>query len=353
MKILIVTDAWHPQVNGVVRTLDNVIRELKTRGYEVHIISPDQFCSVPMPSYSEIRLAVTVSYRLRSRIREIRPDYIHIATEGPLGLAASKACVSMGRDFTTSYHTRFPEYLNARIPVPLDWTYAWLRRFHNKGSACLVATQTVRDDLSARGFKNLMHWTRGVDRAQFHPGCRNEDFLPGLPRPFFLNVGRLSVEKNVDAFLELDLPGTKVVVGDGPDSTRLERSTPEAVFLGEKHGQELAEAYASCDVFVFPSLTDTFGNVITEAMACGTPVAAFPVAGPKDILFCKDPDQRAGIIDSDLKRACLSALEVPRKRAFEASLEYTWEKCTDQFMEALMRQDSRPGELDLNDRVTA
>lgn len=339
MKILIVTDAWHPQVNGVVRTLDNVIRVLSEQGYGIEVISPDQFYSFPMPSYSEIRLAVALSSTLRERITNADPQAIHIATEGPLGLAAAKACVKLGRDFTTSYHTRFPEYLNARIPVPVDWTYAWLRRFHNKGKGCLVATQSVRDDLAARGFKNLMHWTRGVDRTQFNPDRRNENFLSGHPRPFFVNVGRLAVEKNVDAFLDLDLPGTKIVVGDGPDRARLRKSAPEAVFLGEKHGAELAEAYASSDVFVFPSLTDTFGNVITEAMACGTPVAAFPVAGPKDILFNVDAEQRAGIIDSDLRRACIAALEIPRDRVEMASREYTWEKCADQFLDAIMLQE--------------
>lgn len=349
MMILIVTDAWHPQVNGVVRTLDNVIRVLRDQGYRIEVVSPDQFFSFPMPSYSEIRLAVALTSTLRERIVRSGADAIHIATEGPLGLAAAKACRKLGRDFTTSYHTRFPEYLNARIPVPVDWTYAWLRRFHNKGKGCLVATQSVRDDLAARGFKNLMHWTRGVDRAQFNPDRRRVDFLRDHPRPFFVNVGRLAVEKNVDAFLELDLPGTRIVVGDGPDRLHLQKAHPEAVFLGEKHGTELAEAYASSDVFVFPSLTDTFGNVVTEAMACGTPVAAFPVAGPKDILFNRDPDKRAGIIDSDLKRACMEALEIPRERVELASREYTWEKCAGQFLDAILLQ----GGVDLMKADTA
>jgi len=340
MKILIVSDAWHPQVNGVVRTLDNVVRILRERGHAVRMITPDQFCNIPMPSYAEIRLAITVSSRLRERIEAIKPDAIHLATEGPLGMAAAKACGSMGLDFTSSYHTRFPEYLNARIPVPLDWTYAWLRRFHNKGKGCLVATQSVRDDLAARGFNTLMTWTRGIERSQFNPDGRKEDFLDHLPRPFFLNVGRLAIEKNVDAFLNLELPGTKIVVGDGPDRARLQREFPDAVFLGEKHGSELAEIYASSDVFVFPSLTDTFGNVIIEALACGTPVAAFPVPGPKDILACQDPSIRAGVIDSDLERACLSALEIDRSRAHEASLAYTWDNCVDQFLAALERQKS-------------
>lgn len=332
MKILIISDAWHPQVNGVVRTLDNLIFHLRARDHEIEVISPDQFYNFPLPTYREIRIAVTCPSTVKARIDASAPDHVHIATEGPLGFAAAKSCDALGHRFTTSYHTRFPEYLNARLPVPVDWTYSWLRNFHNRGSACLVATRSIADDLRNRGFENLAIWTRGVDKELFRPERRNTDgFLSHLPRPFFLNVGRLAVEKNIDDFLSLKLPGTRIVVGDGPDRGRLEKNFPDAVFLGEKHGVELAEIYASCDVFVFPSLTDTFGNVILESLACGTPVAAFPVPGPRDILT----GTTAGVIDHDLERACLSALSLNRGDALRHAANYTWETCADQFLDAI------------------
>ncbi len=338
MKILIVSDAWHPQVNGVVRTLDNLILHLRARDHEVEVISPDQFYNFPLPTYREIRIAVTFPSTVKARIEASAPDHVHIATEGPLGFAAAKSCDALGYRFTTSYHTRFPEYLNARLPVPVDWTYSWLRNFHNRGSACLVATRSIAGDLRNRGFENLAIWTRGVDRELFRPEHRNvERFLSDLPRPFFLNVGRLAVEKNIDDFLSLKLPGTRIVVGDGPDRERLQTAFPDAVFLGERHGTELAEIYASCDVFVFPSLTDTFGNVILESLACGTPVAAFPVRGPKDILV----GTRAGIIDHDLQRACMSALKLNCIDALRHSANYTWETCADQFLMAIKHPEDR------------
>ncbi|MCB1386012.1 MAG: glycosyltransferase family 1 protein [Nitratireductor sp.] len=329
MRILIVTDAWHPQVNGVVRTWVSLITELKARGHRVWTITPDRFRSLPLPTYPEIRLALTASPCLSRRMQRIAPDAVHIATEGPLGIAARAACLKLGWPFSTSYHTRFPEYLNARLPVPLAWTYAWLRRFHNAGRGCLVATPSMAAELEGNGFNRLVTWTRGVDRDLFSPQRRDpEGELKALPRPVFLNVGRVAVEKNLNAFLELDLPGSKVVVGDGPDLARLKAAFPDAVFLGMRTGESLAALYASADVFVFPSLTDTFGNVITEALASGLPVAAFPVPGPRDILT----DRRAGILDRDLGRACLAALGLDGRDARHLSGRYTWRECADIFL---------------------
>ena len=325
MRILIATDAWHPQVNGVVRTLVNVIDGLEALGHEVVTVTPEDFHSFPMPSYPEIRLSVTVAMSLRRILLRHAPDAVHIATEGPIGIAARKACIQLGWPFSTSYHTRFPEYLNARLPVPVEWTYAWLRRFHNAGNGCLVATRSMADELERKGFRNIIAWTRGVDRELFNPARRNPaGELAGLERPIFLNVGRVAIEKNLDAFLGLDLPGSKVVVGDGPDMVRLQSAFPDAIFLGVRTGKALAEAYACADVFVFPSLTDTFGNVIIEALASGLPVAGFPVPGPIDILS----DPSCGAIDQDLRRACLAAVGMDRGAARRLTETYTWQETT-------------------------
>jgi glycosyltransferase involved in cell wall biosynthesis len=331
MKILLVTDAWRPQVNGVVRTLEEVTQRLQSAGHLVRIVSPDQFTTVPLPSYPEIRLSLVTSGTIRKIIKEFDPDQIHLATEGPLGMAARAACLKEGRPFSTSYHTRFPEYVRARIPVPLSWSYALMRRFHNSGMACLVATKSIADDLRARGFNNLVPWTRGVDHSLFRP--RPDDRLAeemGWKRPIFMNVGRVSVEKNMEAFLDLKLPGTMVVVGDGPQRVQLERKYPHVVFTGAKFGEPLARHYAAADVFVFPSLTDTFGNVLLEALACGTPVAAFPVPGPLDVIG----NTGAGVLDTDLGKACLAALEIPRSQAFDHAALFTWEECVRVFIEA-------------------
>lgn len=339
MRILIVTDAWHPQVNGVVRTLEKVIEGMDALGHEIRLVTPEGYCSLPMPSYPEIRLSLTAALPMRRTLIRHEPDAVHIATEGPLGIAARKACIQLGWPFSTSYHTRFPEYLNARIPVPVEWTYAWLRRFHNSGCGCLVATKSIADELSRRGFRRLVPWTRGVDHELFHPSRRNlAGELAGLARPIFLNVGRVSVEKNLDAFLELDLPGTKVVVGDGPDLLRLKAAHPKAVFTGVRIGLELAEIYASADVFVFPSLTDTFGNVIIEALASGLPVAAFPVPGPVDILT----DPAAGVLDQDLGRACLAAAKLDGRAARKASRSYTWKNTTAIMLDLMQKNRVRP-----------
>ena len=343
MDILIVTDAWHPQVNGVVRTLVNVIGEFERRGHKVRTVTPSDYLSVPMPTYPEIRLSLTMARSMRRLLAAAAPDAVHIATEGPLGLAARKACLQLGWRFSTSYHTRFPEYLNARIPVPVEWTYAFLRRFHNAGTACLVATESMAAELRSKGFRNLVAWTRGVDHELFNPAHRNSDPArqgpyAGLERPVFLNVGRLATEKNIDAFLELDLPGTRVVVGDGPDLARLKAKYPDAVFPGVHKGVSLAEHYADADVFVFPSLTDTFGNVILEALSSGLPVAGFPVPGPIDILT----DPAAGIVDPDLKRAALAALNLDRKAARKHALGYSWQACADILLSVLETNLLRP-----------
>ncbi|SHM17445.1 glycosyltransferase family 4 protein [Roseibium suaedae] len=327
-SLLIVTDAWHPQINGVVRSLERTASELQAIGIRVEFLTPQAFRTLPCPTYPEIRLSLAHKGMVRRRIRDFGCDHLHIATEGPLGLLAASVARSMGKPFTTSYHTRFPEYVSARLPVPLKWSYSWLRRFHNSGNGCMVATQTLESDLRERGFTNLMRWSRGVDEGIFRP--YEGSVLPAdLPRPIFMNVGRVAVEKNIEAFLELDLPGTKVVVGDGPQLESLKRSYPDVVFTGSKVGEELARYYASADVFVFPSLTDTFGNVLLEALACGVPVAAYPVMGPLDVIG----ETGAGVLHEDLREAALAALDIPREHCRRVALNYTWAASARQFLD--------------------
>jgi glycosyltransferase involved in cell wall biosynthesis len=326
MRILIVSDAWKPQLNGVVRTLEALMAELSRMGVLVETITPADFRTVPLPSYSDIRLAVATPRRVAARIDAFAPMHVHIATEGPLGLAARRACLRRGLRFTTSYHTRFPEYLRARMPVPEAWSYRWLRRFHGAAEGTLVATASLHADLAARGFANLRLWNRGVDTDAFHPRYRRAS---ARPAPVFLYVGRVAVEKNLPAFLDLDLPGTKMVVGDGPDLERLREAYPSTVFAGALTGEDLAAAYASSDVFVFPSRTDTFGLVMLEALASGTPVAAFPVMGPADIFA----DGVGGVLSADLKGAALAALAVPRAEAREKALRHGWRDCAERFLE--------------------
>lgn len=328
-KILIVTDAWRPQVNGVVRTLEITQGELAKMGVEVDFLTPGEFTTLPCPTYPEIRLSLTGPSRIRRRIRESGADFVHLATEGPLGLLARRVILRDGGRYTTSYHTRFPEYVSARLPVPLSWSYGWLRRFHNGGSGCMVATPSLERDLAERGFSNLMRWSRGVDHELFHPRADLPQDLRDLPRPIFLHIGRVAVEKNIKAFLDLDLPGSKVVVGGGPQLDVLKRSYPGVHFTGPKFGEELAAHYAAGDVFVFPSLTDTFGNVVLEALASGVPVAAYPVMGPMDIL----EGTGAGTLDADLRAAALSALEIDRGRCRDVALGYTWAKAAQQFLD--------------------
>jgi glycosyltransferase involved in cell wall biosynthesis len=324
LRLLLVTDAWAPQVNGVVVTLRNTIACLERWGHEVSVLSPEGLATVPTPTYPEIPLAVFPGRAVARRFREFGPEAVHIATEGPLGLAARSHCLAQGIAFTTAYHTCFPEYVKARSGVPLAWTYAWLRRFHRPSSAVLVGTDTIRGLLEQRGFANVADWSRGVDLDLFRPGPeRFEEY----PRPVFTYVGRVAVEKDLPAFLRLDLPGTKLVVGDGPARAQLQRRFPAAVFVGAKSGQELASCYRRSDAFVFPSRTDTFGLVLLEAMASGVPVAALPVRGPIDVV--KDPS--AGILNDDLREAALAALLLDRNDVRRYAERFSWERCTRQF----------------------
>jgi glycosyltransferase involved in cell wall biosynthesis len=327
-RFLIATDAWHPQVNGVVRTLSSLCDQLRDRGAEVRVVSPLDFRTVACPTYPEIRLALASADRLEKIIEEYQPTAIHIATEGPVGLAARRAALRRGRRFTTSFHTRFPEYLRKRAPIPESVTYAFLRRFHAPAAACLVPTESMRRKLVDLGFENLVTWTRGVDRSQFHP---TEPIALNLPRPIFLTVSRIAPEKNIEAFLELDLPGSKLVVGDGPMLPELMQRYPDVHFAGAQTGEALARYYASADVFVFPSKTDTFGIVLIEALACGVPVAAYPEPGPLDVIA----DSDAGRISTDLREACLAALSLQRSDALERSKAYSWEACADVFLETV------------------
>jgi glycosyltransferase involved in cell wall biosynthesis len=327
VRLVIATDAWHPQINGVVRSIERMVQAAPAHGAAVRVLGPDAFRSLPLPGYPEIRLAL-------ARPRAVAADlawasHVHVATEGPVGLAVRAACRRAGRAFTTSYHTRFPEYLAARLPVPERLSYAWLRRFHAAAAGTMVSTASLERELAARGFANLMRWGRGADAALFRPEAGHEgaDPFAGLPRPIFLNVGRVAVEKNLEAFLALDLPGSKVLVGDGPARARLAAAYPEARFLGALTGPALAAAYARADVFVFPSLTDTFGIVLLEALACGLPVAAFPVAGPRDVVA----GTGAGVLDADLRAAALAALAVPRAQCRAVARDHTWEASARQF----------------------
>lgn len=337
MRILIVTDAWVPQVNGVVRTLQRLSEALAALGEEVMLLTPDGFATVPLPSYPDIRVALPLPGQVGRAIAAAAPDVVHVATEGPLGLAARRWCLSRGVAFTTSYHTRFPEYLRLRLPVPESWTYAWLRRFHNAGAATLVATPSLGAELAGRGFTRVRPWTRGVDTGMFRPD-RNRVF--DLRRPIFLTVGRVAPEKNLEAFLGLDLPGSKVVVGDGPALETLAHRHPDAVFLGRRTGEDLADVYASADVFVFPSRTDTFGIVLLEALASGLPVAAFPVTGPLDVIA----DGIDGVLSGDLRAAALAALALPRDAARAKAVRYGWTDCATMFLReiATARRTSPP-----------
>jgi len=339
MKILIVTDAWHPQMNGVVRTLTKTAENLRSSGHEVEVIAPsDGYWTMPLPTYPDIRLAPFAKRDIERRIVKFAPEAIHIATEGPLGQAARALCLRWGMPFTTSYHTKFPEYIKARFPfVPLNLPYKFMRSFHNSGGRTMVTTPSMVEFLKARGFTKLAAWARGVDTAQFHPDKRtakiggDTDTYKDLPRPIWINVGRIAVEKNVKAFLDLDLPGSKVIVGDGPQLKELERAYPNVLFTGAKFGDDLAKHFADADVFVFPSKTDTFGLVIIEAMAAGTPVAAYPVSGPVDII----PNSGAGIVDDNLLTACMAALKLAREDARTHALKYSWQAVSDVFFNYL------------------
>ncbi len=328
MKLMIVTDAWEPQVNGVVRTLKMSCRELEKLGHHVELLSPRGFRTLPCPSYPEIELALATRRRVAERIDAFAPDCLHLATEGPLGWQARAVARQRGWRFTTAYHSRFPEYVHARTRLPTRWTYALLRRFHNAGIATLAPTPAIVADLQARGFERACWWSRGVDLAMFTPAGPRE---PRGSAPVFLYVGRIAIEKQVEAFLALDLPGTKWVAGEGPERARLQARYPGVRWFGVLGGPELARLYRSADVMVFPSLTDTFGLVMAESMACGTPVAAFPVPGPIDVVG----DSAGGVLDADLRSACLRALDLPREAVRAHAEQFSWARATRQFVAAL------------------
>ncbi len=325
MRILIATDAWHPQVNGVVRTLTSLARSASALGAEIDFLTPDGFPSFGVPTYPGLRMALPSRREIAARIESVSPDAIHIATEGPIGWAVRAYCRRRRLAFTTSYTTRFPEYIAVRSIVPATLSYAVLRHFHAAAAMTMVATASLRQELGARGFRKLGTWTRGVDTELFTP---NDAAELDLPRPIFMTVGRVAVEKNLEAFLSMDLPGSKIVIGDGPQKAELGRRYPKARFLGEKTGKDLTSHLAAADVFVFPSRTDTFGVVQLEALACGTPVAAFPVTGPLDVIA----DHPVGALDSDLRSACIRALGISRETCRSFALERSWENSARQFI---------------------
>lgn len=335
MKIAIVTDAWHPQVNGVVRTLTTVIALLRQQGHAIEVIAPDQFPTVPAPSYPEIRLALAGSTGVGKRLSRFAPDSIHIATEGPLGWAARRFCLRHELPFTTAYHTQFPDYLARRTGLPASLFWPFMRHFHKPAKRILVATETVRQELRSQGLTQLHHWSRGVDTRLFHPDHAPPDLYLGLPRPIQLYVGRVAVEKNIEAFLGNSHPGAKVVVGEGPALAKLRAAYPDARFLGKRSGAELAACYAGADVFVFPSRTDTFGLVMIEALACGAPVAAYPVPGPLDVLSAG-----SGAMADRIEDAIAQALSCDRETCRRAGRAFSWEASAAQFRSGLEAIDS-------------
>ncbi len=337
MRILVATDAWHPQVNGVVRTLQTLASTAPRFGAEIEFLTHQGLRTFPLPTYPAIRCAIMAPGTIARKIEAIKPDAIHIATEGTIGHAVRRYCIRRGIAFTTSFHTRLPEYVSARAPIPETWVWRWLRRFHGRAERVMVSTQSLISELSGRGFRNPVLWPRGVDGDIFAPRAA----LPlDLPRPIFLTVGRVAVEKNIEAFLSLDLPGTKVVVGDGPMRAELEQRFPGVVFLGEKQRDELAAIYSAADVFVFPSRTDTFGLVMLEALACGVPVAAFPVPGPNDVIG----HVPIGVLSEDLRAAALQALTIDRKACRDFAEQMTWERCAKMFLDnlAILRRGEEP-----------
>ena len=331
MRIAIATDAWAPQTNGVVTTLKATAEALARLGHHVRIISSQAVRCLPCPSYPEIRLALCPGPYVARELKAFRPHAIHIATEGTLGLAVRRYCRHRDVPFTTSYHTRYPEYLRARWPIPLELTYAFLRRFHGSAARTFVSSNSLQTELARRGFHNLHLWRRGLDLRRFRPQREPHPELTGVPRPIMAYMGRLAVEKNLDSFLRLDLPGTKLLIGDGPARSALSARYPGVVFAGYRFGDELARMLGSADVFVFPSLTDTFGLAMVEALACGVPVAAFPVPGPLDVI----EQGVTGILHEDLGTAIRQALTLDRKTCVERAQALTWEAATAQFLAGL------------------
>ncbi|MFN4134205.1 MAG: glycosyltransferase family 4 protein [Novosphingobium sp.] len=341
MRIAICTDAWHPQVNGVVRTLAATVDRLASRGHEVELITPGQFRTLPLPGYSEIRLAMAPRFGTRRTLADFAPDVVHIATEGPIGWSARSWCKANKVPFTSAFHTRFPEYAAVRTGLSPAHFWPLMRRFHAASRAVLVSTPTLAAELAQQGIGHTRLWTRGIDRSLFNPQAEPLPAIASLPRPVLLSVGRVAIEKNLTAFLDADVPGSKVVVGDGPDLARLKARYPDAVFLGPLHGEALAGAYAAADVFVFPSRTDTFGLVMIEALACGLPVAAYPVPGPLDVIGPegRGPDSNLpmtiGALDEDLALAVAKALRCDRLGAAVHGARFNWDRATDQFLAAV------------------
>jgi glycosyltransferase involved in cell wall biosynthesis len=347
VKIVVATDAWHPQVNGVVRSLSMTVEQMRRLGHQVDVVEPGRFRNFPCPTYPEIRLALACGRAVAKALDEFQPDRIHISTEGPIGWAARSWCLRRGRHFTTAFHTRFPDYVSIRTGIPTEWIWKLMRRFHGAAERTFTATVTLADELRAHGLARTHHWPRGVDLAQFSPAVPPHPAFEALPRPILLNVGRVAVEKNIGAFLALDVPGTKIVVGGGPALERLTAQYPDVLFVGPKHGAELAACYAAADVFVFPSRTDTFGLVNIEALACGVPVAAYPVPGPLDILGpnntgMHDGSRPIGALEEDLAKAVTSALRASRKAAAKEAIHYSWEACTQRFLSGLAADDEEP-----------
>lgn len=335
MRIIIATDAWLPQVNGVVTTLRQTFEELKRKGHDVLMVTPQGRRTFPMPTYPEIRLALFSGRSIRRDISEFSPDCVHIATEGPIGLAVRRYCVSNGIPFTTAYHTQFPEYVHRRIPIPVAWTVKLLRWFHRPATRIMVPTPGMQETLVQRGFQNVVIWSRGVLTDVF---TTDNPLKYELPRPVWIYAGRVAIEKNIDAFLSLELDGSKVIVGDGPDREKLAEQYPDCHFLGYKFGEELSSHLAGADVFVFPSKTDTFGIVMLEAMACGLPVAAFPVTGPIDVVN----QGVTGYLDESLLRACENALSLDRRRCRAYAESRSWSRATNQFIANLAPRDLQP-----------
>ena len=343
MRLAIATDAWAPQVNGVVRTLTETITHLKARGHSVEVVAPDRFTTIPCPGYPEIRLALAPRFGVRKALASFRPDIVHISTEGPIGWSARAWCIKHNVPFTTAFHTRFPEYVAARTRLSPDLIWPIMRRFHTGSRAVLTATQSLRNELESRGIQPTQLWSRGIDHAVFHPDQPTHPSLNHLPKPIMLSVGRVAVEKNLEAFLDADVPGTKVVVGDGPARAHLQVRYPNAVFLGTRQGAELASIYASADVFVFPSKTDTFGLVMLEALATGVPVAGYPVQGPLDIIGTEGRgphstlDRAIGCLKPDLAEAINGALSLDRSDAANYGAQFCWKKCTSQFVNGITK----------------
>ena len=340
MRIVIATDAWSPQVNGVVNTLRNTRDSLREMGHEVMMVTPEGCRTIPCPTYPEIRLALFQGGRISKLLEEFDPQHVHIATEGTIGLTVHRACRRRGIRFTTAYHTQFPEYVRARFPVPVSFTARLLRWFHGNAVRTMVPTQAISDLLESRGFENVVIWSRGVNTELFRPDNPHRYDLPG---PIWVYVGRVAVEKNIELLLGLDIPGSKVIIGDGPDMQRLSAEYPDCHFVGYKFGEELASYIAGADVFVFPSMTDTFGLVMLEAMACGLPVAALPVTGPIDVVRHGE----TGILDKDLSKACHAALELDGAACRRYAETRSWARSTEQFYSHLTRARLTPGDVEV------